>query len=90
MYKLRDGIVLICVQGVYILVADKQAREYCPYMKRINETGAFIWDLLEKNISPDEMLRCFMETYEIDDVAPVREDIAKYLDYLKENGYMII
>ena len=90
MYKLRDGVVLISIQGVNILAADKKAREYCPYMKKINETGAVLWKLLEEKKSPEEILRIFMDTYEIEDIDQVKHDIDDSLDYLRNNGYMVI
>ena len=47
-YSTREGIALLHIQNTYLLAADSNARKVCSYVTELNETAAFIWELIEK------------------------------------------
>lgn len=51
----------------------------------LNETGTFVWDLLEAERAPAELLEALVEAFEVDD-ATARRDLAELLDQLLSNG----
>jgi len=88
-YKILPGIVLAEIHGVYVLIADKQGRKYCPYIRRINDVGAFIWKQLEKNKTTDEICELMAEEFEVPSVSELKSDINTFIESLKEYHYVI-
>lgn len=50
----------------YVIVAVGAATKRFNGMISVNETGSFIWDALESDISMDELVGRITENYEID------------------------
>jgi hypothetical protein len=53
----------------------------------LNETGAFIWDLIDGKRSVDELINCLTEEYEIDK-ASATNDVFEFINNLGK--YLII
>ncbi len=85
----RPGIVLIELFDVYMLVSVREAKKHCRYILEINSTAAFLWELLRKGISYEEILASFMERYDIEDSERLAEDICMYIRQLGEKGYLL-
>lgn|GEM_PF-4834108 len=51
----------------------------------MNEIGAFVWNLLENDITEDAIYARVLEEYEGDE-AFIRSDIHEMLSIMKENG----
>lgn len=85
-YKVRPGITLVTICDEYMLVAGKDAREYCPKAAQINETAALIWKQIELEKSEKEIVEAIGEEYETDNAELV---IREYIQTLAENGYLI-
>lgn len=87
-YKIRKGVVLEKVCGVYLLISTEEACPPCPYFREVNETIAFYWHLLEQGCTEEQLLEAAEEEYD----APselLRSDLHMLLDSLKELGYLI-
>ncbi len=87
-FVLQKGIVLIEINGVFLLVADQEGRKYCNYIKVINETGAFIWNQLKDHRSLDEIVSNIQDEYEILDSYHIRKDVNAFIQLLKEGNYI--
>ncbi len=87
-YKVRDGIVLSKICDEYLLISGKDAREYCPSVTQINETGAYIWKMLEKGIDTNEMVMSILSEFELDEDADIYVMLNEYTDLLKRNGFI--
>ncbi len=88
MYKIRKGVLLEQICGVYLLITSDEARPPCPYFREVNETIAFYWHLLEQGYSEDEMLKAAVEEFE----APtevLKSDLLQLLDMLEKQGYLL-
>ena len=88
-YKTRAGVVLTTVSGQYVLVAAKEAREFCPFTSQINETAAFCWRVLEEGVDFEGLLARLAEEYEIEDPESVSRDLKELLEQLNNAHYLI-
>lgn len=64
-YKIRDGIVMETVCGTSLLIATLAARKYCPYVMRLNEASAYIWNMLFAGMERDEMIDSIVRDFRI-------------------------
>lgn len=85
-YRIRTGIVLTEVCGEYLLLATMDASQHCPYAYQINETAAFFWRLLEKQLDEEEILDEITAEYETGR-EEVRRDLRQFIEALQEQGY---
>lgn len=86
---LRPGIELVEIHEVYLLVADRQARKHCHYVRRINNVGASIWTALKSNTDLNEIERIIRNEYEIPEDYDLEADILNFVDILKQHQYVI-
>ena len=87
-YTINPGVVLAEIHGIFLLVADKAARKSCPYIREINELGAFIWRTLEKQINKDDLVRLICQEYDIPINCSLETDIEVYLQSLIDLNYI--
>lgn len=88
-YVIREGVVLADICDQYILVSTLACREKCPYVKRINDTAAFYWKLLEQGKSVQEMAECAAAEFGIENKEDLYSDIEEYIELLKYGGYLL-
>ena len=86
---LCPGIILIEIHGVYFLAADKEARKTCPYIREVNEIGAFIWKLLERGSEIPEIILQLRQEYDVPEDCDLEAEVETFIRTLKENHYMI-
>lgn len=89
-FRTRQGVFLVELKGTYLLVCNHEARKHCVYVRRINETGAFLWNMVQDGLSFEEMLSLFMAKYDIEDPESVKRDIRAYIKQLEEKGYIFV
>ena len=89
MIKVRPGIVLTKICGEYILVAAHEARQFCPYTKILNDTGALIWECLTDNQSIPEIAEELKQSFDIPADINIEKIISDYLEILHANGYLL-
>ena len=88
-YRTRPGVVLTSICGEYMLVAAKEAREFCPYHSQITESSAFLWRLLCRGSDRDTLLREVEAEYELEDPAAARQAIDSFIAQMIELGYLL-
>ena len=88
-WKLREGVVLEEIQGVYFLAANRRARKSCPYICQINELGAFIWTHLGQGMSKDEIIRQIHKEFEVPVYYDPDLDLEIFLKSLRKNHYLV-
>lgn len=88
-WRLREGIILTEIQGVYLLVANKKARKHCRFASRVNETGAFFWKLLSEGKLREEIIAAIRQEFEMPEETDPEEDFNLFLLSLQENHYII-
>lgn len=82
--KIKEGYIVRKIGSKFYAVSAARAAEGGG-MIALNETGAFIWDLLKEDTTVEAIAKALVERYEIDTETATR-DTEAYLCMLKEAG----
>lgn len=83
--KIKNGFAKRNIAGSEIVVpVGKNAVDFNG-MITLNESGAFFWDCLKDDTTPEEVAKKVVEVY---DVAPEKAliDVKNFISMLRENG----
>lgn len=69
----------------YVIVAMGRAAKKFEGMISVNQTGSVIWDLLEQEVTLEEIVAALCARYEIDE-ATARADATAFIDTLRGVG----
>ena len=86
-YKLLSGVTLATVCNENLLVATRRASEKVPAIKEVNETGAFVWRMLEQGNSLAEMAAKTAAEYEIS-AGEAKAGLLDFIKTLQSAGYI--
>ena len=64
--KIRNGFMLRKVGGQNVVVAVGAASRDFNCIIKLNETGAFLWELLKSERTPEELTEALLAEYDID------------------------
>ena len=82
--KIKDGFAKRNIAGSNIVVpVGKNAREFNA-MITLNETGSFLWDAFQKDITVDCAVEKLTAEYDVD-AERARTDIEKFVKLLADN-----
>ena len=81
---IKDGFLLREVAGTYVVMPLKSELNFGGLMT-LNETGAFLWRLLEPGASRETLLARMQEEYEVDGQTACR-DLDVFLEKLRSTG----
>ena len=81
--KIKDGYMLRNVAGKYIVVPVGEETMDFNGIITTNETGAFLWKSLENEISQADLLKAFLNEYEIDEQI-AEEDLSDFIKKLSD------
>ena len=87
-YKIREGIVMETVCGTALLIATLDATRYCPYAMQLNESSAYIWDMLFRGKTVAEMTASVADDFGLSE-EEARNTLTGYLEELKEQKYLL-
>ena len=82
--KIKEGFVLKTIAGSTIAVPVGENLVNLQMMLTLNESGAFLWQQLEKGCSEDALIEAMTGEYDID-AETARADVLEFLKILKEN-----
>ena len=77
--KTKQGFMLRNIAGKDIVVAVGEAAMDFNGMITLNETGAFLWKLLEKGAQYDELVSALLSEYDVDEPT-AKDGIDKFLE----------
>lgn len=84
--KLKSGFILREVAGDIVVIPSGETLDL-NMMITLNETGAFLWKLLEKGAKETELIDALLDEYDVTvDVA--RECVKEFGEKLNENGFL--
>ena len=86
--KIKSGFLLKEIAGSFVVVPVRQDLVHFSSMVTINETGAFLWKLLENGSSADEMCQKLLSEYEGISKEDALNDINDFVNALKENNIL--
>ena len=84
--KIRDGFILKSVAGKNIVVSVGAEVNFNG-MLTLNDTGVFFWELLQSEITKEEMLKKITAEYDIDEETASR-DIDSFTEKLRSSGIL--
>ena len=85
--KIKDGFILREVAGSYLVVAVGTAVKQFNGMINLNETGAFLWRLLEKGATEEESVSALLKEYDVDEET-AKADVKAFTNKLTEAGLL--
>jgi len=83
--KIKDGFMLRQVADSYIVVAVGDSVKEFNGIINLNETGAFIWGLLQKETSEEQVVNALLKEYDVDDET-AKKDVKIFIGKLKEKN----
>ncbi|MBQ4154468.1 MAG: PqqD family protein [Clostridia bacterium] len=83
--KVRSDFVVRSVAGSNVVVPTGAATVDFNGIMTLNDTGMFLWGLLEKGAQKEDLLKALLSEYDVDE-ATAKEDIEKFLTKLQEAG----
>lgn len=84
-YKIKEGFVFRQIKDNYIVVALGKASKEFNGMMNLNETGAFIWNLLNGENTVDDIVGKMTKEYDVSEEI-AREDLEGFIDKLIQGG----
>ncbi|MBR0189276.1 MAG: PqqD family protein [Clostridia bacterium] len=81
--KIKDGFILREVAGSFIVVAVGSAVKDFNGIINLNETGAFLWKILESGATKEELLEKMLTEYDVNEET-ARRDIDAFISKLQE------
>lgn len=85
--KIKDGFILREVAGSYLVVAVGAAVKAFNGMINLNETGAFLWRVLEKGATEEEAVAELLKEYDVDEET-AKADVKAFVSKLTEAGLL--
>ncbi len=83
--KIRSGYILRQVMDVYVVMGIG-SEAYTPnQIMSVNETGAFLWNLLEKGAEKPELVDSLTKEYDVD-AQTAEKDVDSFLAQLREKA----
>ena len=83
--KIKEGFLLRNVAGNYVIVPVGDDAVEFNGIVTLNESGKFLWDLLENEITKEELLKKFMEEYNVPEET-AKADIKDFMQTLLNSG----
>ena len=81
--RVEKDFVLREIAGDYVIIPTGKTVLSFNGLISVNEVGAFLWELLQNEVTIDELVAAVLNEYDVDDVT-AREDIQEFLDALAQ------
>lgn len=85
--KVKEDFLLREVAGCYVVVPVGKATVDFNGMLNLNDTGAFLWEHLQKDTTKEELLKSMMETYDVTEEL-ASKDIDNFIKKLEDAGVL--
>ncbi|MDY5627139.1 MAG: PqqD family protein [Clostridia bacterium] len=80
--KVKEGFIVKKVIDDYVVVPVGDNFMDFSSIINLNETGAFLWQCMENDITKDELVNLLSKEYEVD-ASEVKDDVADFIESLK-------
>lgn len=81
--KIKDGFMLRKVGAQNVVVAVGEASRSFNGIIRLNDSGRYLWEKLQSDITEEQLLSDMLTDYSIDD-ATARADIGNFVSALRK------
>lgn len=83
--KIKEGYILREVAGSYVVLPLGDATIDFNGMASLNETGSFLFEKMQQEITEEELVNALLERYEIDEET-AKTDVNNFVNKLKGAG----
>ena len=83
--KIKDGYMLKKVMGSFMIISTEDS--VSNQMQTMNETGAFLWNLLSEDTTKEKMLQTLVSEYEVD-FSTAENDIDAFIAKLESSNLL--
>ena len=83
--KIRSGYILRQVMDIYVVMGIGSEAYVPNQIMSVNETGAFLWRLIEKGTEKQELVENLVKEYEVD-AETAEKDVDAFLTRLREKA----
>ena len=81
--KVKDNFVLKKIAGSYVVVPVRSRAVDFTGIIKLSESGAFLWNILEKGADREELIEKMLDEYAVDE-ATAAADIDRFIEKLRE------
>lgn len=82
--KIKDGFILKNIAGKTVAVPAGENLVNLQLMLTLNESGAFLWECLQKPCCEEDLITALTGEYSVD-VETAKNDVQEFIAILKEN-----
>lgn len=86
--KIKEGFITKKVAGDVIVIPAEQALVDFKAIITLNETGAYLWELLKEDITKEKLLENMLKEYDADENM-LSADIDEFISVLEEKGLLV-
>lgn len=87
MIKIKKGFMMRKIQNTAVVVPFGDDSVDFNNIMNLNETGAFIWSKLEDGAEEEDVIKAMLSVYDVDE-ATAREDLAQFVELLRQNNLL--
>ena len=84
--KIKDGFMLRTVSGQTVVLPVSGDLDL-NMMIKLNDTGRFLWEQLQKETTVDEVVKAVLKTYDIEETA-AKNYVEAFVKELEKNGFL--
>lgn len=85
--KIKQGFVMRDVAGQAVAIATGEASKSFHGMIKLNDTGAFIWNGIEKGLGEAEIAEQLAASYDVE-VGQALKDVESFIARMRDAGLM--
>ena len=85
--KIKNGFMLRKVGAQNVVVAVGEASRSFNGIIRLNDSGRYLWEKLQNEITEQQLLSDMLNDYDIDE-STAKADIARFVESLKGAGLL--
>lgn len=87
--KIKDGFMIKEIAGIWVVVpVGAKATEFMS-IASLTETGALIWNMIEKGATKEQIIQAILSEYNIDE-ATARADFDAFIAKAADKGFLVI
>ena len=86
MYKLKEGFILRKIAGENVVIPSGDELDL-NMMITLNDTGAFLWQHIEKGAEEDELVKAILDEYDTDEATALNA-VKNFIAKLEEHEFL--
>ena len=84
--KIKEGYIMRVVAGQIVVLPTGDDLDL-NLMITLNETGKFLWNILETGATEDELVAAVLASYDVDEET-ARNAVVSFVSKLNEHGFL--